>query len=253
MKGVELQCRQLRLRPVWDPHWDSQWSLLNFPSEGQRTQSIYLWLIPLWLRVAFGNNKSLALPACLKWGWASGHDAAETLGQRCTLMQVHGMRCCQHTWNGRHRWTQRWANGITSQAFTCHPFYKLLTWALPMLTSTHIHTQLMCTDWSRRRPLKLPKPYGRETASHSHIPLNEPNYSGTNKESWHTVSQAFTHRIYICSESIWTPDSTQVYSSFQLPTLNITPRKKYELAIQYQKVTTFLTFTCDRWQKRILP
>lgn len=70
---------------------------------------------------------------------------------------------------------------------------------------THIHTWFTYTAWSRKCHLSCWSHMAKKKHPHSHVPLNEPNYSGTNKESWHTVSQAFTHRVYICSESIWTP------------------------------------------------
>jgi hypothetical protein len=125
-------------------------------------------------------------------------------------------RWCQHTWNR----LQQLQNSEVSQWDTSSG-----TSLSPEHTNANIHinTQLMCTAWSRKHPLKLLKPYGKEMP-HSHIPLIQPNYSGTNQESHHSASQVFSHLIYICSESICAPAGTLAYSSLQLPTLNITPK-----------------------------
>lgn len=95
-------------------------------------------------------------------------------------------------------------------------------WYHPLpATSNCAQVRVENTHWSNWSHLV------KKNASHSHVPLNEPNYSRTNKESWHTVSQAFTCHVYICSESICTPDSTHIYFSSELPTLTPYP----ELAV----------------------
>lgn len=137
-----------------------------------------------------------------------------TLWYRCMreglLFFAWGEFCC-------YKWVQRWIRGMAIGGPTR---------AEPVIPSASSHIQL-CTKWSRKHPLKLLEPSGEENASHSHILLNEPNYSRTNKESWHTVFQALTCHVYICSESICTPDSTHIYFSSELPTFTPYP----ELAI----------------------
>lgn len=87
----------------------------------------------------------------------------------------------------------------------------------------------------------------RNKHPYSHVPLNEPNYSETNKAGTLFPKPLLIVYIFVQKAS-GPPDSTQIYSSFQLPTLNITPRKnrKFQVCARKQEPSSHLYATGDR-------